>query len=84
MTYHAVQAALCGCISIVIPDPGVTKEEWIHNNPLQKYGITYGLDDIKWALNTRHLVRKNLTEKNQETIVLVKTYIKKCYEHIYK
>lgn len=84
MTYHSVQAALCGCLSIVIPDPGITKEEWISKNPLQKYGIAYGPNDIQWAKDTLHLVKPNLLQQNKDSIILIKNYIKHCYNHIFK
>jgi len=65
-SYHSVQAALCGCIPIVIPEEGIAKEEWCEKMPLFKYGVAYGMDDIEWAINTRELMIDNL--KAQESI----------------
>lgn len=82
LTYHSIQAALCGCISIVIPDDGVTKEQWINTCPINKYGVAYGVDDIEWAKNTMHLVRDNLIKLENESLILIKNFIKNCYDHI--
>ncbi len=45
-TFVSVFAALCGCIPIVIPEPGVTREEWCSKIPLLRHGVAYGFDDI--------------------------------------
>jgi hypothetical protein len=84
MTYHSIQAALCGCISIVIPDANISKEEWVQKAPINKYGIAYGLNDIAWAKQTMHLVRDHLESLEQECDQLIKNYIQDCYAHINK
>lgn len=84
MTYHSIQAALCGCISIVIPDENISKEEWIQKAPINKYGIAYGLNDIAWAKQTMHLVKGHLESLEQECDQLIKNYIHDCYTHINK
>jgi len=66
-SYHSVQAALCGCISIVIPEEGITKEEWCEKLPLFRYGIAYGMDDIEWAINTRELMVDNLKAQDAQS-----------------
>lgn len=82
MTYHSIQAALCGCISVVIPDPGVSKKEWMDKCPLNKYGVAYGLEDVNWAKSTLSLVRNHLLNLEQESFTLIKNYISKCYSYI--
>ncbi len=84
LTYHSIQAALCGCISVVIPDPGVSKQEWIDKCPINKYGVAYGLNDIAWARQTMHLVKDHLLSIEQETHQLIKSYIADCYSYISK
>jgi hypothetical protein len=51
-SYHSVQAALCGCTSVVVPAPGVSKEDWRSGHPILSKGIAYGLDDLDYAKNT--------------------------------
>jgi hypothetical protein len=84
LTYHSIQAALCGCVSIVIPDPGISKEEWIEKSPINKYGIAYGLNDIPWAKQTMHLVKDHLLGIEEEACQLIKKYVSNCYIHIGK
>lgn len=43
-TAYSYFATLCGCESIVIPDEGVSKEEWIPD-PAVRVGLSYGLTD---------------------------------------
>ena len=72
LTFVSFIAALCGCISIVYPVDGLSKEEWIkttclkdyfnNNNINVVYGIAYGLDDLEWAKNTIHLVEKQMND----------------------
>lgn len=49
----------------------ITPEQYREDNPLFKYGIAYGLNDIQWANNTIHLVTdhiKELEKYNRETV----------------
>tara|TARA_R110000822_G_scaffold118493_1_gene251226 strand:- start:178 stop:1131 length:954 start_codon:yes stop_codon:yes gene_type:complete len=73
-------AALCGCKSIVMNppkhdkscyDPSTTPEQYRAENPLKKYGVAFGFNDLQWAIDTQHLVGPHLEEmdkKNKETI----------------
>ena len=75
-TYHSTQAALCGCISIVIPEEGVNKEQWQESLPLMKYGVAYGLDDIQWAIETQPLVYKHLTDLEEVSKNTINNFLK--------
>ena len=84
MTFHNIHAALCGCLSIVIPDEGVSKEEFVKRVPLYKNGIAYGMDDIQHAKDTQHLLRADIQAVEDECKQLVHSYINKCKEHMKK
>jgi len=62
VTMYSQYAAVCGCISIVIPERFSRREEWATAHPLARYGVAYGLDDIDHAVATRHLVEGHLRE----------------------
>jgi hypothetical protein len=62
-------AVLCGCDSIVIPNHGVTKEEWFPN-PKDRYGIAYGYENLEEAKSTKHLLLPY--KKSLETITFVR------------
>jgi hypothetical protein len=61
LTAYSRFAALCGCTSIVVPDYGVSVDDW-YPNIEDRYGIAYGFGDeaIRWAKETRHLVESQI------------------------
>lgn len=71
-TYLTTAAALCGAKGIILnPDPNLTPLQYRYQNPIQTYGVAYGLNDILHAETTLHLVESNLLElqkKDQQTI----------------
>ena len=79
-TYYSIYAAICGCTSIVVPDIGISKEEW-HPKVEETYGISYGLDDLKYAENTKHLMIKYIENQQKENINSVKNFIKLCEDY---
>jgi len=40
-----LSAAMCGCTPVVIPDPGLTREQWTPEGG-DRYGVAYGVDDV--------------------------------------
>jgi len=75
-TFTSLQAALCGCISVVQCEGN--KQDWINKMAVNKYGIAWGWDDIPWAVQTMHLVRKNLADIQNETYNQIKKLVKAC------
>lgn len=69
VTFMSLQAALCGCLSIVVPDDGMTAEKWREQISGTKYGIAYGFSDaeINHARETRHLVEPYLDALQAES-----------------
>jgi len=49
----SVIASLCGCISVIVPKNGLKKENIL---PCFKYGVAYGIEDIQFAISTRHYI----------------------------
>jgi len=81
-TMYSVYAAMCGCISIVVPVDGLSKEAWIPE-PERRYGIAYGEDEIEFAIRTRNLMLEQLDRQeaaNLETVKLFVEKTKKRYE----
>ena len=85
-------AALCGCKVIVMNvkdnpstyyDYKITPQKYRLENPLKKYGVAFGFDDLQHAINTQHLVEDHLIEMNKQNINTVKSFINywenKCY-----
>lgn len=76
--FLSAQAALCGCLSIVVPD-NLSKEEWLSKFPYFKDGIAYGLSDIPRAMRTQSNIKENLLELERKSIELIKKFISICY-----
>jgi len=93
-TIYTLYAALCGCTPIIV-DPNtnensyyrkdMTPIEYRTEDPAQLFGVAWGFEDLKWAEDTKHLVRDYLIEyDNQIQQKTVRDFIKfwenKCYE----
>lgn len=79
-TMYSRYAAMCGCISIVIPESDLTKEQWrpkIEN----RYGIAYGWDDISWAIETKGQLIKVIEESQVSSQRSVENFIKISQAH---
>ncbi|GMR18051.1 MAG: hypothetical protein BMS9Abin33_0452 [Gammaproteobacteria bacterium] len=70
-TAYSIFAVLCGCESIVVPDQGVTKEQWLPN-PADRYGLAYGFSDVEAASETAHLVKEYILSEERKSIERVK------------
>lgn len=81
ISFIPVQAALCGCIPIVIPrEPGDGFLDSYGPADKKRNGIAYGPDDVQWAKDTMHLVPFDLSRQEETTIAQVKKVISDCYE----
>jgi len=67
-TVTSLHAAMCGCISVVVPDKNITAAQYRRELPMFKYGVAYGVDDeeINYAIATQHLVKDHLKAIEQE------------------
>lgn len=73
-TFFSTLAVLCGAESIVIPERGIFKNQWVSDESLT-YGIAYGLDDIEWARATKHKVFEKYNKIHQDSINSVNDFI---------
>lgn len=67
-------ASLCGCESIVVPEEGITKEQW-YPKIENRYGIAYGLEDLEFANSTRHLKRLHFEKLDKQYAQSVTDFI---------
>jgi hypothetical protein len=77
-TFISVLAALCGCVSIIIPHPDTSKEKLL-NFPQNKFGISYGFDDIQHSIDTLHLVKENVESCLLNNKKQLKHFVSDCY-----
>ena len=80
-TYHSIMAALCGCTSVVIPSKEISNQEFYN---LQKYGISYGFENIDFAKLTHGKMIENLKEMEKDTFVQCADFVKLVKSHFIK
>ena len=70
-TFYNVIAAVCGCIPVIILEPGKSIEDYIGPNE-EHYGVAYGNtpEQIAYAIETRGQLLRSLdyTQRNEENI----------------
>ncbi len=66
-------ASLCGCNSIIISQ-NQTKEDIIGKQPPLKYGVAFGIEEIEEASQTRPLLRKHISQMEDNQIKEVYKY----------
>lgn len=76
-TMYSLFAALCGCVSVVVPEPGVSKETW-YPDPKDRYGLAYGFDDIASAIETQPLLLPHLKAQESRSNRSVQSFVEKC------
>jgi len=73
-TAYSKFAVLCGCKSIVVPDQGVTKEQW-RPNPADRYGLAYGFSNVEAESETAHLMKEHILSEERKSIENVKNAV---------
>lgn len=79
-TMYSLFAALCGCISVVVPQEGMSIEQW-YPDPADRYGVAYGFDDVPRALATQHLLLPRLKAQEDTANASVREFIRKCRQY---
>jgi hypothetical protein len=77
-TFLSVQAAMCGCVSIVVPDPNIPLDTWLKGSRLNQYGIAYGEDDIPRALETLPQLRQEIEKIEIEMNNQITKFVQHC------
>lgn len=83
-TFVSVQAAMAGCLSIVVPRNDISAKEWRNGFPQHKFGISYGFskEEINHAKITRHLVADHIRELEKNSQKTVKNFVRICKEKV--
>ena len=83
-TAYSSIAALCGCVSVVVPEPGKSRGDYIkegdsHNSLGRAYGFSE--EEIAYARSTMDKVRESYEQKNNESVEQVKNFVEVCKEY---
>lgn len=83
-TFYAGIAAICGCIPIVVCEPGKRREDYILN--ATSYGIAYGDsdDEIQYAISTRELLFEKIKRETRDNVKKVDDFIELCNNYFHK
>lgn len=73
-TMYSAFAVIAGCDSIVVPDAGVSMDEWCPDEA-GRAGIAYGFDDIPRARATRDLLLSELRTQDARNLFSVQRFI---------
>lgn len=79
-TMYSVYAVMCGCISVVVPEAGLTKEKWRPEKE-RRYGLAYGIDDIAYAESTKERLFDEMAKLKEIEKQHVNAFVKKCINH---
>ncbi len=82
-TAYATYAAVCGCVPVIVPITGLTKEKWVPESN-QRFGLAYGIEDIPHAIATRGLMLDNLNAIDQRNNDSVKRFVSVVEAHFKK
>lgn len=79
-TAYSHFAIWCGADSVVVPDAGIDKFQWIEK-PADRYGLSYGFDDIEWARDTADFVLPRVMEKENNSKESVRHFAEEVLAH---
>lgn len=77
-TMYSVYAAMCNCVSIVVPEEGVSEEEWLPD-PKTRYGIAYGFDRTEESKNTRQKLLARINEESETLNASLTHFVNECF-----
>jgi hypothetical protein len=78
VSFISIEAAMAGCISVVVPVENVTKEEWLQIAYGREFGVAYGMDDLKHAIDTLPRVMPNLVFLANRQVSVVNEFVLKA------
>ena len=82
-TLYSKYAVLCGCKSVVVPEEGVSRQEWQPDEELgyRGYGIAYGFEDLEYAAQTRHKLLQAIQDTERQAEKSVRRFTDKCRQY---
>lgn len=83
-TFYASIAALCGCVPVVVMEPGKTKKDYVKEDD-EFFGIAYGdtPKEIEGAIRTRNKVRLQIQNMLRDNEPNVSNFIKVCKDYFH-
>lgn len=81
-TGYGTIAAMCGCIPVIIMEPGKTKADYVKGDDVT-YGVAYGAseEEISYAIETRPLLYHHLDMMEIRNKVAINFFLNECRMH---
>lgn len=78
-TAYSGIAGMCGCVSVVVPEEGKGKKDYLKGND-KTYGVAYGFseEEIEWAKSTRDKVKEHYEKLNADSLEQTKNFVELC------
>lgn len=76
-TMYSLYAALCGCLSIVVPGRFSGHEDYVGQRPVARFGVSYGMDHLAHAALTRDRVAENLQALQAEGDATLRAFVER-------
>lgn len=79
-TAYSIFAVLCGAESVVIPDDGVSIEQW-YPDDIDRNGIAYGLSESELvrANNTKLFVAQHVVREEDKNLERVESFVRESF-----
>ena len=81
-TAYSALASICGCISVVVPEEGKTREDYRPNGEID-YGVAFGFseEEIQFAISTRGKLIEYYKFRNQEGLQQARYFVDECEKY---
>lgn len=84
-TFYSTIAAICGCISIVIPEKGKNRADYLKKDD-EVYGVAYGKTEkeLKYAEETKDKMRRKIDSYSRDNEDNMNIFIQSCKQKFFK
>jgi hypothetical protein len=82
-TFYSTLAVLCGCDSIVIPDDGVSEDDW-RPDLSSRYGVAYGFSNLEKARMSKKFVAEYLRIEEAKSLSTTENFISEVENYFTK
>lgn len=75
-TLYLYYAARCGCVPMVVPEPGLDAATWRQGYEL-RFGVAYGETELDWARATRADLMSEMAALQEREREMVRSFVRK-------
>lgn len=81
-TSYSAIASICGCLSIVVPEEGKTRNDYLANGE-ERFGVAFGesKEEIDYALSTQAQAIEKYKMLNKQGLIKTKEFAKLCEKY---